>query len=184
MPSRFDAAIQEIAAVLARVDESAIEAVCASVAAARKIVVYGVGREGLMLRALAMRLHHMGAQVQMQGDMSAPPLGAGDLFICSAGPGDLPTVRVLMEVARAAEARVLLLTAEPEAPLAALASLVLLVPAQTMARGQGAGASQVLPMGSAYEGALFFLGEMIILRLREALGISAEAMRANHTNME
>ena len=31
---------------------------------------------------------------------------------------------------------------------------------------------------------LFFLFEVMILKLRDRLGVTAEAMRANHTNLE
>ena len=53
-----------------------------------------------------------------------------------------------------------------------------------MARGRNAGASAVLPMGSVFEGAMFVLCEVMVAMLRDHLGISAEAMRANHTNLE
>ena len=62
--------------------------------------------------------------------------------------------------------------------------LVLVVPAQTMADDQRPDASAVLPMGSVFEGALFVLFEVMILKLKALLGVTAEAMRANHTNME
>jgi len=39
-------------------------------------------------------------------------------------------------------------------------------------------------MGSVFEGALFILFEAMVLKLKERLGVSAEAMRANHTNLE
>ena len=48
----------------------------------------------------------------------------------------------------------------------------------------GMRAQSILPMGSLYEGAIFVLFEAMVLRLREQLGISPEAMRANHTNLE
>jgi 6-phospho-3-hexuloisomerase len=53
-----------------------------------------------------------------------------------------------------------------------------------MADDQGAAATSVLPMGSLYEGAQYVVFELLILRLRERLGASAEAMRARHTNLE
>ena len=64
-----------------------------------------------------------------------------------------------------------------------MADFVLVLPAQTMADDQRPGGS-ILPMGSVYEGALFVLFEVIILRLREKLGVSPEVMRSNHTNLE
>ena len=39
-------------------------------------------------------------------------------------------------------------------------------------------------MGSLYEGAMFLLFEVMVLKLKEQLGIDAGAMRANHTNLE
>jgi 6-phospho-3-hexuloisomerase len=89
-----------------------------------------------------------------------------------------------MRVARDAGAEVLLITAEPQTPSAALATRVLHVPAQTMARDTGPDAASVLPMGSVFEGALFLLFEVMVLRLRDALAVSPETMRANHTNLE
>jgi 6-phospho-3-hexuloisomerase len=47
-----------------------------------------------------------------------------------------------------------------------------------------AAANSVLPMGSLYEGAQYVLFEIMILKLRDRLGVTAEAMRANHTNLE
>ena len=179
----FDTALAELADAVARIDAAAIDAACATIAGAGRIVLCGCGREGLQLRGFAMRLHHLGLSVAMQGDMAAPPVGPGDLLIASAGPGELSTVTALMGVARDAGAGVLFLTAEPGTPSAALATQVLPIPAQTMARDRGATAA-VLPMGSVYEGALFLLFEVMVLRLSARLGATPEAMRARHTNLE
>jgi 6-phospho-3-hexuloisomerase len=89
-----------------------------------------------------------------------------------------------MEVARKAGAGIALVTAQPSGRCAELADLVLTLPAQTMADDQGSRATSVLPMGSLFEGALFVLFEVMVLKLKDRLGITAEAMRANHTNLE
>ena len=65
-----------------------------------------------------------------------------------------------------------------------MATQTLVIPAQTMADDQGAAANPVLPMGSIYEGALFVLFEVMVFRLKAILGMTAEHMRARHTNME
>lgn len=184
MNSDFDIALAELGAVTGRIDPSVIERALAMIADARRIVLYGCGREGLQLRGFAMRLHHLGLHVAMQGDMAAPPVGPGDLLIVSAGPGELSTVTALMRVARGAGADVLFVTAEPDTPSASFATFVLSIPAQTMARDQGVSATSILPMGSVFEGALFLLFEIMILRLRARLGVTPEDMRARHTNLE
>jgi len=53
-----------------------------------------------------------------------------------------------------------------------------------MATDQGTAASSVLPMGSIYEGAMFLLFEMMILKLQALMPADAADMRARHTNME
>ena len=42
----------------------------------------------------------------------------------------------------------------------------------------------LLPMGSVFEGGLFVLFEVMILKLKSLLDVSAETMRGLHTNME
>ena len=53
-----------------------------------------------------------------------------------------------------------------------------------MADDRGPEQTSVLPMGSLYEGALFVLFEVMVLKLCGALGMTPGAMRANHTNLE
>lgn len=175
-------AAAELAAMAAAIDPASLDPVVAAIADARRVMCYGCGREGLMMRALAMRLHHLGLEVCVQGDMAAFPLGPGDLFLCAAGPGALATASALCRVARQAGARVLVITAEPSGGTAALADDLLVIPAQTMANDLEG--SSMLPMGSLFEGALFLVSEVLVLRLRDRLGATAASMRARHTNME
>lgn len=180
----FATALQELGAVLAWVDESRIDAACAMLAGAKQIVTYGCGREALQVKGFAMRLYHLGLPVSVVGDMNTPPLGSGDVFLVSSGPGETSTVLTLMQVAREAGATVLLLTAEAGSSAAKGADFTLLIPAQTMARDQWPEKTSVLPMGSVFEGALFLLFEVMVLKLKAIIGATPEAMRARHTNME
>jgi 6-phospho-3-hexuloisomerase len=180
----FRVALDELGGVLARIDESRIDAACEMLAGAGKIAVYGCGREALQVKGFVMRLHHLGLAVSVVGDMSTPPLGKGDVFLVSSGPGETSTVLALMRVASQAGSTVLLVTAQPHSSAARLADFTLVVPAQTMADDQGAAKTSVLPMGSVFEGALFVLFEVMVLKLKTLRGETAEAMRARHTNME
>ncbi len=183
MPTLYERALADLQSVFDRLDEAQVENAVKVISKARRIALYGVGREGLQIKGLAMRLYHLGLNASVVGDMSTPPLGKGDLLIVSAGPGWFSTVAALMETAREAGADTLCVTAQPEGRCPRAASHVLTVPAQTMADDRGS-ATSVLPMGSLYEGAQYVLFEVMILKLRDLLGISSEAMRANHTNLE
>jgi 6-phospho-3-hexuloisomerase len=177
-------ACAEIAATFGSIDDGAVTALVEELAAARRIALHGVGREGLMMRALTMRLFHMGLDAHPVGDMTTPAIGAGDLLVVSAGPGEFSTVMALIGVAKSAGARVAVITAQPGGAAAQAADVVMSLPAQTMANDSGPGASAVLSMGSAFEGAQYVFFEVLVLLLRERLGITADAMRARHTNLE
>ena len=176
-------ALKDLAGVFTAMPDDALDELIEEIVKAKRIVVFGLGREGLQMRGFAMRLFHMGRNVAVWGDMTTPPLGPGDLFIASAGPGDLATARTLVDVARKAGARTALLTAQPGGGLARLVDVVTVIPAQTMADDRGAKLS-VLPMGSLFETAQMIAFELAILKLRPRFGETSETMRARHTNLE
>lgn len=155
-----------------------------TLAKAGRILCSGVGREGLMMKALAMRLFHLGLDAHVVGDMTAPPVGAGDMLFVSAGPGQFSTVAALSDVAKTSGAQVICITAEPDGPVPQAADICIHLPAQTMAADQGAAATSILPMGSLYEALMYLFFEVLVLDLRDRLGVAPDAMRANHTNLE
>jgi 6-phospho-3-hexuloisomerase len=173
-------AAREIGAVLGGIDEDSVRALRQRLRAANAIGTCGVGREGLVLRGFAMRLYHLGLPSFVVGDMTAPPLRAGGLLVCSAGPGTFSTVAALAGVARNAGAAVAFFTAQERSPLLELANVTVRVPAQTMAGGP---ASNQL-MGSIYEQALWVLGDAVIDQLVVEMGLDRGAIATRHTNLE
>ena len=176
-------AIGEIGAVLARMGSDEAERMCAEILRARRIACYGVGREGLMMKALCMRLMHLGMDAHFVGDMTTPPIGSGDLLIASAGPGCFSTVLALEGIAEQAGARIMIVTAQPDGEAPRKASTVIRLPAQTMANDQDAVPS-LLPMGSLYEAAQLVFFDLVSILLREKTAQSPEQMRQRHTNLE
>ena len=176
-------ALQDLAGVFAAMPEDALDGLIEEIVKAKRIVVFGLGREGLQMRGFAMRLFHMGRDVAVWGDMTAPEVGPGDLFFVSAGPGDLATARALVGIVKGAGARTALVTAQPKGELAKHVDVVTLIPAQTMANDR-TGRLSVLPMGSLFETAQMIAFEIAILKLRPRFNETAETMRARHTNLE
>ena len=176
-------ALADLAAVFERIPDATLETFCTELLAARRIACHGAGREGLMIRALAMRLFHLGLDSHVVGDMTTPPLGEGDLLVATCGPGHVPTVLAFLDVARAAGARGLAVTAVPGAEVARHADVLIHLPAQTMASDVAEPAS-TLPMGTLFEIAELLFFDLAALRLRELTGQDAATMRARHTNLE
>jgi 6-phospho-3-hexuloisomerase len=182
LTSETDRALQEIADAVRSVPGAEIDEVVDELMAARRIACYAGGREGLVMRGLVMRLFHAGLDVHYVGDMTTPAVGPGDLVVLSCGPGRISTVEALAGVAKRDGARLLYLTAQPQNPPAELADRVVGVTAQTMADDRGSAAA--LPMGSAYEIALFVLVDLITNGVRRRRSESVEELRSRHTNLE
>jgi 6-phospho-3-hexuloisomerase len=183
MTKARQALLGQIATVLDRVDATEEEKAVALIAGARRIALYGVGREGLQIKGFAMRLYHLGLKVSMVGDMTATPVGTDDLLIVSAGPGPFSTVEALVGVARSAGTKVLLLTAVP-GWADKTADQQLVVPAPIFRDNNSPDAANIPMGGTIYEGALYVLFEDLIVQIRDRLGITIDDMRANHTNLE
>lgn len=179
-------ALDELGQVISHMDQDGFDGFVAALARAQSIVLHGVGREGLMMRALAMRLYHLGLDAHVLGDMTTPPVSDGDLLVVSAGPGFFSSVEALALTAKSAGATLACITAQPGGRVPALADHVLVLPAQTMADDQPAKAAplSVLPMGSLYEGAQYIAFELVVLALGAKLDAAPEDLRGRHTNLE
>lgn len=183
LQAMVQSALSEMSAALSRVSDETAERMCAEILDARRIACYGVGREGLMVKALAMRLMHLGLDAHVVGDMTTPPIGKGDLLLVSAGPGSFATVLALLSVAREAGARTLVVTAQPAGHASKCADTVIHLPAQTMADDRTSSPG-LLPMGSLYEIVQLVFFDLVSILLRERTGQLSDGMRARHTNLE
>lgn len=183
MSDLYVRAVDELKTVFETFDDAEAEKAVVAIMGAKRIAFYACGRERLQIMGFCMRLYHMGFEVSMVGDMTTPPLGAGDLLFTVCGPGFVSTTSALIGEAKKAGAKAFVVTSQPEGATCRLADGLLVMKAQTMADDRGSKRS-VLPMGSLFEGALFVLFEVLVLKLMEAAEITPEAMRARHTNLE
>ena len=175
--------LEELSRSLMGVRVQELDMLADEIAKAKRIFVYGLGRERLMLLSFAMRLMHLGLQVHVVGDVATPAIGEGDLWITSSGTGKLATVEALMGIVKPSGARVLFLTAFSEAELPRQADVIVRIPAQTMREGSDDPRS-IQPMGSLFEQTQLLLFDLCIIRLIELLGAESSAMEQRHTNLE
>ncbi len=137
MTNLYSGALAELGGVFEKIDDKAVDKAVRMIAKAKTVVVFGGGRERLQILGFAMRLFHSGRAVAVVGDMTTPAIGKGDLFVVPCGPGEISTALALLDVAKKAGAKVLLITAQPKGRAADYADFVLTVPAQTMADDRG-----------------------------------------------
>lgn len=102
--------------------------------------------------------------------------------IVSAGPGELKSAETIVDLARQAGARVLVVTAQPAGTVPGKADTIIHLPAQTMADDRSG--SSLLPMGTAFEISRLIFFDLVTLLLSAKTGQTMEQLRARHFNLE
>lgn len=158
----------------------------------RIVLVMGAGRSGLVGRAFAMRLMHMGFHVYVLGDTIVPSVRRGDVVIAISGSGRTRLIVTAAEAAKQVGATVVAITTYPDSPLGRLADLVIKVPGRAKtAKMDDYFARQILgvheplaPMGTLFEDTTMVFLDGIVYSLMKRLEISEDEMKKRHANIE
>lgn len=175
--------LNELSLVADRLDAESISALIDEIMSAHKIVLAGVGREGLATRFFAMRLMHLGFDSHWLWDDTAPGAGAGDLVIMTNGSGEIPHLDVVAEAVKTAGATLVVVTGVPTGRTAQRADRVVFVPASVY-KGEGNLVPSKHPMGTLFEQSVLITFDEIVLLLAERLGITHAEMADRHRNYE
>ncbi len=175
--------IDEFSEVFDRIDTARIGAFIEKIKKANKVILIGVGREGLATKAFCMRLMHLGIESHWIWDTTTPALERGDLLIATSGSGAIGHIDYVVETAKQRGADAAVITGDPGGRTAQKADLVLFVPASVYL-GKAEVVPSVQPMGNLFEQCLFVLFDMIIMDMREQMGVAFEQMEARHRNLE
>lgn len=161
---------------------TALEQVAAALSEASAVFVHGAGRSGVAVRALAMRLMHLGLTVHVVGETTTPSIAEGDVLFAVSGSGTTASVVRSAETAVSVGARVVALTNEASSPIAQAASLTLLVGAASKTDRSGTASAQYA--GSLFEQSVLLIGDALFHTVWQRSGQSAEALWPRHANLE
>ncbi|OYT47523.1 MAG: 6-phospho-3-hexuloisomerase [Desulfurococcales archaeon ex4484_42] len=158
----------------------------------RKVLIIGAGRSGLVGKAFAMRLMHLGFNVYVLGETIVPALNNNDLVIAISGSGRTKLVVTAAEAAKNLGAKVVAVTSFPSSPLGKLADLVVRVPGRAkISREDDYNIRQLLgiyeplaPLGTLFEITALITLDSIISEIMKRLGITEEDLMRRHANIE
>jgi 6-phospho-3-hexuloisomerase len=171
--------LEEVSRVLPLVSEESSKDFCRELARSKSIYVTGVGRSGLVVQAFGQRLMHLGFDVHLAQEVTAPAIRRGDLLVACSGTGSTLLPLYMARKALKIGARVVALTARSRSSLARLAHLPVVVPAPLV---RGPGTRQ--PARSLFEQVLFLYLDSVILTAMHELRISGTKIIRRHANLE
>ncbi len=157
-----------------------------------RILVMGAGRSGLVGRAFAMRLLHLGYNAYVLGETIVPAIREGDIVVAISGSGKTKLIVTAAEAAKEAKARLVAITSYPDSPLGKLADLVIEVPGRTKYSNEtDYFARQILgiteplaPLGTLFEDTTMIVLDGIVAELMIRLKKTEEDLRLVHANIE
>ncbi|MCK4318757.1 6-phospho-3-hexuloisomerase [Candidatus Bathyarchaeota archaeon] len=158
----------------------------------KKVLIVGAGRSGLVGKAFAMRLMHLGFPVYVLGETINPNVGEGDMVIVISGSGKTTVPLAAAQMAKSLNAKVVAITSQEESPLAQTADLVVDIPGREdialedeyhirQLKGQH---ESLAPMGTIFEDTTMIFLDSIIAELMNRLGLSVDSMMLRHATIE
>ncbi len=157
-----------------------------------RVLVMGAGRSGLIGRAFAMRLLHLGFHVYVLGETIIPRIRRDDLVIAISGSGRTRLIVTAAEAAKIVGAKVIAITSYPDSPLGEVADIIVRIPGRTkIAREEDYFTRQILgiheslaPLGTLFEATAMIFLDGVVAELMDKLGKTEEDLRNEHANIE
>lgn len=178
--------------VATQLNETEVNKTILNIERAKKVYIYGAGRSGLVAKAFAMRLMHLGISVHVVGEITTPAIEAEDIFITISGSGETTSVINSAKIAKSVGATVIALTSYPESTLGKLADEILLVPGRVLDTGtkdfhlrQIKGEHYTLaPMGTLFEVSVLIILDALIAELMARFKKSESDLKKRHATIE
>ena len=118
---------KKIKGILEEVSDKDIENVKKLFFKSNRIFVYGAGRSGLVAKAFAIRLIHLGYQTFVIGETVSAPVTKGDLVLIVSGSGETIPAVMTAEIAHKLKANVISITAKKKSEIAKYADVTLFI---------------------------------------------------------
>ena len=161
---------------------------------ARRVYVMGAGRSGLVARAFAMRLMHLGLTSYVVGETVTPALDRADLMVVFSGSGETKTVADIAESAKGIGGRLCLITSKKDSRIGRIADCCVVIESHRDENGDEHTEFEIrqmmgkhksfAPLGTLFETASVVFADAVISRLMEIKDINVETLRGRHVNIE
>lgn len=163
-----------------RYDE--IAAIIPVIKQANAVFLMGMGRSGLMMKAAAMRLMHLGFKAYVVGETTTPAITKGDVLLAGSGSGTTSSIVRAAEKAQTVAASIVCFTTDAHSPVASLADFTVTIPAAEKQKQNTEISTQYA--GSLFEQALLLVFDALIQALWDLDGSTASELWKRHANLE
>ncbi len=183
-----------VRAIANGISDEEVEALIREILAAKRVYVMGAGRSGLVAKAFAMRLMHLGLTSYVVGETVTPAVNPEDLVVVFSGSGETKTIADIAESAKAIGARLCLITSKKDSRIGRIADCCVVIESQRDTVGDEHAEFEIrqmmgkhksfAPLGTLFETASVIFADAVISRLMEIKGVNVDALKGRHVNIE
>lgn len=180
MNERFSEALEHITnsvnKALTDFDVDDIDGAIDKIINSKQIFVYGAGRSGLIGRTFAMRLMQIGFRAFFIGETITPAVTDKDCVFFVSKTGETETaIQAAKVVANRVEAKIILLTANPDSTLAQYSNNILHLDVPEDDKDK-----DLAPLGTIFEDSAIIFLDSLISSLMKEIGETEEGMEMRH----
>ncbi|HIH28655.1 MAG TPA: SIS domain-containing protein [Thermoplasmata archaeon] len=166
--------------ILQLVSKKEIDRIIHAFFKANRIFVYGAGRSGLVSKAFAIRLVHLGFQTFVIGETIGAPVKKGDLVCIVSGSGETIPAVMTAEIAKTLGAKLMVVTGKKNSRITKFADIAIILSADCTEKER----KQFAPLGTLFEASSWILLDGIIAELMKNKKETEESMRSRHATLE
>ncbi|MDD4369805.1 MAG: 6-phospho-3-hexuloisomerase [Anaerostipes sp.] len=178
---RTNVIIKELEQAKKKIPEMEIEKLIENIKTHKRIFVYGTGRSGLMLKALAMRLMQIGLNAYVVGETTTPSVEEGDLLIVASASGETGSVCMTAQSAKKQGVDLVVISSVINSTLGEIQTPDITIESATKFETSKA---SVQPLGSLFEQMLLMVFDTVILEMSQEDAESNEDMAKRHASLE
>ncbi|MBZ9570569.1 6-phospho-3-hexuloisomerase [Methanobrevibacter sp. TMH8] len=193
MKSAIEEILSNIEAATELLDPEIIDEFMDVLTNSKNVFVMGAGRSGLVAKAFAMRLVHLGISAYVVGETISPAIYEDDCILAISGSGETKTIVSAVDIAKNRGSKALALTSYPESSLGKSSDCVMLVKGRTkididdedyIKRQIDGNYVSLTPLGTAFELTSLIFLDGLIAELMQRMGKTEDDLKYRHTVLE
>jgi len=184
--------VDNVMAVSAEIDEKNVNEMMDILTSSKNVFLLGQGRSGLVARAFAMRLMHLGISVYVVGETITPAIGEEDCLLAISGSGETSYIISTAMIAKKRGATLVAVTSYEKSTLGSISDLIMHIKGRTkvdseknyIKRQMNGKHLSLSPLGTLFEVSTLIFLDALIAQLMDKMGKTEDDLKKRHTVLE
>ncbi|MGB7968057.1 MAG: 6-phospho-3-hexuloisomerase [Methanobacterium sp.] len=184
--------VDNVMVVSDETNEESVNEMMDILTSSKNVFVIGQGRSGLVARAFAMRLMHLGIGVYVVGETITPAIDDDDCLLAISGSGETSYIISTAKIAKMRNAKIVAVTSYSESTLGKMSDLVIHIKGRTkvdseknyIKRQMDGKHLSLSPLGTLFEVSTLIFLDALIAQLMDKMGKTEDDLKKRHTVLE